>query len=82
VSRFRILSQGVAPRNLSKSAQEGDLWVVAYHHSIRTDEAGIKFVPDQAEAAAKAHGLEALGYIIAKIEEIPPSGLAAIDLSP
>jgi hypothetical protein len=66
---------------LSKSVQEDDLWVVAYHHSIRTDEAGIKFVPDQAEAAAKSRRLESLGYVITKIEEVPPGGRAATGLS-
>jgi hypothetical protein len=44
------------------------VWFVAYHHSLRPDEAGVKFVPIEAEAVAERKRLEALGYMVTKIE--------------
>jgi hypothetical protein len=56
-------------------------WIIAYRHLLRSDEAGIKFVPDWTQAVAEGARLEALGNVVTKIAEIPPSGPAAIKLS-
>jgi hypothetical protein len=56
------------------------VWFVAYHHLIRADEAGVTFVPDQAHAIAERLRLEALGFIVTRVAEVPPSGPAAIGL--
>jgi hypothetical protein len=41
-----------------------DVWVVTYQHSLRRDEAGVKFVQSEAMAAAEAQRLESQGYTI------------------
>jgi hypothetical protein len=43
------------------------VWFIAYRHSARPDEAGIKFVPSEAATVAESRRLEALGYIITKV---------------
>jgi hypothetical protein len=43
------------------------VWFIAYHHSRRPDEAGVKFVNSEAEAITERNRLEALGYVT-KIE--------------
>jgi hypothetical protein len=42
-------------------------WSVAYRHSIRTDEAGIKFLQQEAEAIDEERRLKSLGYVVTKI---------------
>ncbi len=44
------------------------MWFIAYHHSLRPDEAGVKFMRSEAEAIAEKERLEALGYTVTKIE--------------
>jgi hypothetical protein len=44
------------------------VWFVAYHHSLRPDEAGVKFVTSEAETITEKKRLELLGYIVTKIE--------------
>ena len=44
------------------------MWFIAYHHSLRLDEAGVKFMHSEAEAIAEKERLEPLGYIVTKIE--------------
>jgi hypothetical protein len=46
-------------------------WFVSYQHSLRTDEAGVKFVPDRAAAIIEGQHLQTLGYIVTKIAESP-----------
>ena len=43
------------------------MWFIAYHHSLRPDEAGVKFVQGMEEAVAEGQRLEGLGYLITKI---------------
>jgi hypothetical protein len=43
------------------------VWFVAYHHSIRANEAGIKFVRTEAEAVIEGERLGPLGYVITNI---------------
>jgi hypothetical protein len=44
------------------------VWFIAYHHSLRPDEAGVKFVHSEAEAVGEKERLESLDYIVTKIE--------------
>jgi hypothetical protein len=43
------------------------VWFVAYHHSLRVSEAGIKFVRTELEAIAEGHRLEPLGYVVTNV---------------
>jgi len=45
------------------------VWFVAYRHSTRPDEAGIKFVQSEAEAIAEGRRLESLGFIVERIAQ-------------
>jgi len=56
-------------------------WFISYRHSLRPDETGLKFVPNQAQAVAEGQWLEAHGYLVTRVAEIPPGGPAAIVLS-
>jgi hypothetical protein len=56
-------------------------WIIAYRHSGRPDEAGVKFVPDGTQAVAERARLESLGNVVTRIAEIPPRSPAAIKLS-
>jgi hypothetical protein len=40
------------------------VWFIAYHHSLRPAQAGIKFVLGGAEATAENQRLVARGYVI------------------
>jgi hypothetical protein len=51
-------------------------WIIAYRHSLRSDEAGVKFLRSEAEAVAEGGSLEALGYVI---ERIRPTSKARIE---
>jgi hypothetical protein len=42
-------------------------WFLAYHHSIRSDEAGVKFLFGEAEAIAEGRRLGSLGYVITNV---------------
>jgi hypothetical protein len=42
-------------------------WFVAYRHSIRNDEAGVKILPGAAEAIAEGQRLGSLGYVITNV---------------
>jgi hypothetical protein len=44
-------------------------WFVAYHHSIRSEEAGVKFLFGEAEAIAEGRRLGALGYVVTNISQ-------------
>jgi hypothetical protein len=39
-------------------------WRISYQHPHRPDDGGIRFVPDQAEAAAEKLRLELRGYVV------------------
>lgn len=42
------------------------MWFVAYHHSIRSDEAGVKFVLNEAATVVEGERLISLGYIVTR----------------
>jgi hypothetical protein len=46
-------------------------WFISYQHSLRPDEAGVKFVADRAAAIAEGQRLETLGYVITRIAKSP-----------
>jgi hypothetical protein len=46
-------------------------WFVSYQHSLRADEAGVKFVSDRAAAITEGQHLETLGYVVTRIAESP-----------
>jgi hypothetical protein len=50
-----------------RSRGAGMAWFVAYRHSIRTDEAGVKFLHGEAEAIAEGRRLGALGYVVTNV---------------
>jgi len=50
-------------------------WRISYRHPLRPDDGGIRFVPDQSEAAAEKLRLELRGYAVSK-----PSQAAALRL--
>ena len=39
-------------------------WRISYQHPLRPDDGGIRFVPDQSEAAAEKLRLELRGYVV------------------
>jgi len=39
-------------------------WRISYRHPFRPDDGGIRFVPDQSEAAAEKLRLELRGYAV------------------
>jgi len=39
-------------------------WRISYQHPLRADDGGIRFVPDQSEAAAEKLRLELRGYVV------------------
>jgi hypothetical protein len=43
------------------------VWFITYQSSARPDEAGIKFVLDEAAAIAEGQRLKSLGYAVTKI---------------
>jgi hypothetical protein len=53
------------------------VWFVAYRHSLRPDEAGVKFVHDQSAAAAEKQDLESRGYVVARVAQSPHASAAA-----
>ena len=42
------------------------LWRISYQHPLRPDDGGIRFVPDQSEAAAEKLRLELRGYAVSE----------------
>jgi hypothetical protein len=43
------------------------MWFIAYRHSLRPGEAGVKFVQSETDAAAAGLHLESSGYVITKV---------------
>ncbi len=41
-------------------------WRISYQHPLRPDDGGIRFVPDQSEAAAEKLRLELRGYAVSE----------------
>ncbi len=41
-------------------------WRISYQHPLRPDDGGIRFVPDQSEAAAEKLRLELSGYAVSE----------------
>jgi hypothetical protein len=39
-------------------------WRISYRHPLRRDDGGVRFVPDQSEAAAEKLRLELRGYVV------------------
>ena len=52
-------------------------WRISYRHPRRPDDGGIRFVPDQSEAAAEKLRLELRGYAVS--EPIQTEGLQLIE---
>ena len=52
-------------------------WRISYRHPLRPDDGGIRFVPDQSEAAAEKLRLELRGYAVS--EPIQTEGLRLIE---
>jgi len=50
-------------------------WRISYRHPFRPDDGGIRFVPDESEAAAEKLRLELRGYAVSK-----PTRAAALRL--
>ena len=50
-------------------------WRISYQHPLRPDDGGIRFVPDQSEAAAEKLRLELRGYAVSE-----PTQAAALRL--
>jgi hypothetical protein len=50
-------------------------WRISYQHPFRPDDGGIRFVPDESEAAAEKLRLELRGYAVS-----PPTQAAALRL--
>jgi hypothetical protein len=50
-------------------------WRISYRHPLRPDDGGIRFVPDQSEAASEKLRLELRGYAVSK-----PTQAAALRL--
>jgi hypothetical protein len=69
MSRFRIFSppriRQIFFSYLTREVPE--VWFVAYHHSIRANEAGIKFVLNEVDALAEGERLEPLGYVVTNV---------------
>jgi hypothetical protein len=53
-------------------------WIIAYRHSHRPDEAGVKFLHSEAEAVAEGAWLEGLGYIIERIGQTSKARIEAL----
>ena len=53
-------------------------WIIAYRHSLRPDEAGVKFLRSEAEAVAEGAWLEALGYIVERIGQTSKARIEAL----
>jgi hypothetical protein len=45
------------------------VWFMSYQHSLRPDEAGVKFACDQSEAAAEKLRMESRGYVVARVAQ-------------
>jgi hypothetical protein len=52
------------------------VWFIAYRHLLRSDEAGIKFVQNEAQSIASGQSLKSLGYEITKVA---PTSKARMD---
>lgn len=50
-------------------------WRISYRHPFRPDDGGIRFVPDESEAAAEKLRLELRGYTVSR-----PTRAAALQL--
>jgi hypothetical protein len=50
-------------------------WRISYRHPFRPDDGGIRFLPDESEAAAEKLRLELRGYAVSK-----PTQAAALRL--
>jgi hypothetical protein len=57
-------------------------WFISYQHSLRPDEAGVKFVCDQTEAAAEKLRLESRGYVVSRIAQRLQAWARRLDPAP
>jgi hypothetical protein len=53
------------------------VWFISYQHSLRPDEAGVKFVGDQSAATAEKQDLESRGYVVTEVAQSPHASAAA-----
>src|SRR4029077_1586666 len=77
LSRFRPFAGRIIPVSLPRSFRgRGPVaWRISYRHPLRPDDGGLRFVPDQSEAAAEKLRLELRGYAVTK-----PTQAAALRL--
>jgi hypothetical protein len=47
------------------------VWFISYQHPLRPDEAGVKFVCDETEAALEKLRLESRGYVVGRVAQSP-----------
>ena len=47
------------------------VWFISYQHPLRPDEAGVKFLCDETEAAAEKLRLESRGYVVGRGAQSP-----------
>lgn len=52
-------------------------WFISYRHSLRTDEAGVKFVGNYVDVVAEKQRLELLGYVVTDVARNPYARTAA-----
>ena len=68
MSRFRIFSPPSIRRIFrNRHGEVPEVWFVAYHHSLRANEAGVKFVLNEVDALAEGQRLEPLRYVITNV---------------
>jgi hypothetical protein len=53
------------------------VWFISYQHSLRPDEAGVKFAGDQSEATAEKQDLESRGYVVTEVAQSSHASAAA-----
>jgi hypothetical protein len=53
------------------------VWFISYQHSLRHDEAGVKFAGGQSEAAAEKQDLESRGYVVTEVVQSSHASAAA-----
>jgi hypothetical protein len=78
-------NMGALPPNQVCAIARGDegrltvAWFISYRHSLRPDEAGVKFVLDRATAIVEGQRLETLGYVVTRIAQSPVAERARVE---
>jgi hypothetical protein len=78
MSRFRIFPQfGIYPRFCGQARGGLKVWFIAYRHSLRPDEAGVKFVLNEAATVLEGQRLVSIGYVVTKCARTSRSRIEA-----